>query len=304
MTGILCIDKPVGFTSFDVVAKMRGILHMRKIGHAGTLDPMATGVLPLFLGGAAKAISLLPNQDKQYTATFRLGEESDTQDSTGTVLHRQPVTATESELLAALGQFRGEILQTPPMYSAVKVGGKRLYDLARRGLEVEREARPVTIYALNLVANPQPDTYQIDVRCSKGTYVRTLCHDIGRALGCGAVMTALRRTDSGGFLLADCITIEQAAQRMQQGRLRECLVPLQQVFAPLPRFELTEKQAGHLGNGVKMSLGQFAPPPVPGNIALYDQTGRFLGVGCCEPAAGILRAKKLFATWEDSNEIV
>ena len=193
--GILCIDKPEGFTSFDVVAKLRGIARERRVGHAGTLDPMATGVLPLFFGRATKACDILPRQDKRYLASFKLGVTTDTQDITGTVLSEQTPDADEARVRAAAAGLVGDIMQTPPMYSAVRVNGQRLYELARRGVEVERAARPVTVYSIDFTAcDVQANTFTIDVHCSKGTYIRTLIADIGAALGCGAVMTALRRT--------------------------------------------------------------------------------------------------------------
>ena len=209
--GIIIMDKPQGFTSFDMVAKMRGMLGTRKVGHAGTLDPMATGVLPIFVGRATKCCDLLPDQDKSYTATFELGYTTDTLDATGKLLSKQPVTAGEEQVRAVLERFRGPISQLPPMYSAISIGGKRLYDLARQGSEVERERRPVTIHSLELTAaQPQENRYTIEVNCSKGTYIRTLCADIGEALGCGATMTALRRTCAAGFSLEDALTLEQA----------------------------------------------------------------------------------------------
>lgn len=204
MDGIIILDKPEDFTSFDMVAKMRRLLGTRKVGHAGTLDPMATGVLPIFVGRATKCCDILPNQNKRYTATFQLGYTTDTLDATGRVLTRTEVSATKEDVEKALESFRGEIMQLPPMYSAIQINGKRLYDLARQGIEIEREKRPVTITELNLLsADDTQHIYQIDVACSKGTYIRTLCADIGEALGCGATMTALRRTEAAGFSIAE-----------------------------------------------------------------------------------------------------
>ena len=203
MDGIIILDKPEDFTSFDMVAKMRRLLGTRKVGHAGTLDPMATGVLPIFVGRATKCCDILPNQNKRYTAAFQLGYTTDTLDATGRVLTRTEVSATKEDVEKALESFRGEIMQLPPMYSAIQINGKRLYDLARQGIEIEREKRPVTIMELNLLsADDTQHIYQIDVACSKGTYIRTLCADIGEALGCGATMTALRRTEAAGFSLS------------------------------------------------------------------------------------------------------
>ena len=218
MDGIIILDKPEDFTSFDMVAKMRRLLGTRKVGHAGTLDPMATGVLPIFVGRATKCCDILPNQNKRYTATFQLGYTTDTLDATGRVLTRTEVSATKEDVEKALESFRGEIMQLPPMYSAIQINGKRLYDLARQGIEIEREKRPVTITELNLLsADDTQHIYQIDVACSKGTYIRTLCADIGEALGCGATMTALRRTEAAGFSIADSITLEEAEKLSEEG---------------------------------------------------------------------------------------
>ena len=210
MNGIIVIDKPPRFTSFDVVAVMRGLFGTKKVGHTGTLDPMATGVLPILIGSATKAQDLTPDSGKEYVAGFRLGVVTDTEDSTGTVKETFPVTADEKALESALSHFRGEILQVPPMYSAIQKNGVRLYDLARKGIEVEREARPVTIHELELLEYRQETGEgSIRVRCSKGTYVRTLCHDVGQALGCGGTMAALRRTRVAGFGLDRAVTLEQ-----------------------------------------------------------------------------------------------
>jgi len=209
MDGILCIDKPEGMTSFLCVAVVRRLLGVKKIGHAGTLDPNATGVLPLLIGRATKTLDRLPVQDKSYTATLRFGAVSDTLDVWGQVQETGKPTPSLAEIEAVLPQFRGAILQVPPMASALKKDGVRLYDLARQGIEVEREARPVTVYALELLDyNQQEGLLTLHCACSKGTYIRTLCDDLGRVLGCGAVMTALRRTAAAGYTLDDCITVD------------------------------------------------------------------------------------------------
>lgn len=278
-TGILCIDKPSDFTSFDVVAKMRGITHLRRIGHAGTLDPMATGVLPLFFGRATKACDILPMQDKRYTATFRLGIQTDTQDITGTVLAERPVRSDAQQVQAAAAKFVGDILQTPPMYSAVKINGRKLCDLARKGVEVERPARKITIYSIDfLECDEKAHTYSVDVSCSKGTYIRTLVADIGEALGCGAVLTALRRTMAAGFTLEQCITLEQAQQLAGQGRLFEAGVPVEYAFQSLPKVCLTKRQTKLCLNGV--SLDPFRVEGAKGaeRFAVYSDQGIFLGI--------------------------
>ena len=209
MNGILLIDKEPDWTSNDVVVKLKGILHERRIGHSGTLDPMATGLLVVFVGRATRAIQFAESDSKRYRAALRLGITTDTQDITGNILEKKNASVTQSELEAVLERFHGEIEQVPPMYSAIQIGGRRLYDIARKGGTVERAARPVTIHELN-IAGREGEDWLLDVRCSKGTYIRTLCHDIGRALGCGGCMSALRRTEAGAFRVEEAITIGPA----------------------------------------------------------------------------------------------
>lgn len=294
MDGILCIDKPQEHTSFDVVARMRGIAKTKKIGHGGTLDPMATGVLPLFFGRATKACDILPDQDKSYTATFQLGLVTDTQDSTGEVLARSPVTATKADVAALLPRFVGSQQQLPPMYSAVQIGGQRLYDLARQGIEVEREPRQITIHSLTLLDwDEAAATYTVEAACSKGAYIRTLCHDIGAALGCGAALTALRRTRACGFDLGSCITLEQAQELAAEGSLESALLPVERAFAALPRMELTMKLAAHFCNGVPLSLNQFAAWP-DDLCTVYREDKIFLGLAAPDDEKLQLRQKKLF----------
>lgn len=291
--GILCIDKPEGFTSFDVVAKLRGIARERRVGHAGTLDPMATGVLPLFFGRATKACDILPRQDKRYLASFKLGVTTDTQDITGTVLSEQTPDADEARVRAAAAGLVGDIMQTPPMYSAVRVNGQRLYELARRGVEVERAARPVTVYSIDFTAcDVQANTFTIDVHCSKGTYIRTLVADIGAALGCGAVMTALRRTMAAGFTLAECVTIEQAQQAAQDGAFGTLLRPVETAFCALPSAALNEKQTKMFLNGVRLDIGRVACKRTGDTYAVYAHDRRFLGVA--RERDGLLCMQKLF----------
>ena len=214
MNGILLIDKEPDWTSNDVVVKLKGILHERRIGHAGTLDPMATGLLTVFVGRATRGVQFAESDSKRYRAALRLGVTTDTQDITGTVLEKKNASVTRSELEAVLERFLGKIEQVPPMYSAIQIGGRRLYDIARKGGTVERTPRPVTIHELN-IAGREGEDWLLDVRCSKGTYIRTLCHDIGRALGCGGCMSALRRTEAGAFRVEDAITIGEA-QRLKR----------------------------------------------------------------------------------------
>ncbi len=300
MDGIIIIDKPEDFTSFDVVAKMRRLLGTRKVGHAGTLDPMATGVLPIFVGRATKCCDILPDQNKRYTATFELGYTTDTLDSTGRVLTRTPVQSNRADLLAALDSFRGEIMQLPPMFSAIQINGHRLYDLARQGVEIEREKRPVTISHLELLQSDESaHRYVIDVACSKGTYIRTLCADIGEALGCGATMTALRRTRAAGFGLEDSLTLEQAEQLAQQGKLSERLLPIERVFQELPALTLCAAQERMYRNGVRLDLkrldGMQALGDWSGDLRIYAESGTFLGISYADREQGLLQTRKLFA---------
>lgn len=296
MTGILLIDKPAGFTSFDVIAKMRGITKIRKIGHAGTLDPMATGVLPLFFENATKACDIMPNQDKRYRAQFRLGLTTDTQDITGKILTEMKVTAGTADVLAVLERFRGNIQQLPPMYSAIQVNGQRLYDIAREGKTIEREKRPVTIYELELLeSDDTTHTYTIDVSCSKGTYIRTVCNDIGEALGCGATLTQLCRTEAAGFALRDCITLQEAQQKADEGTLTKCLLPIESVFASLPRITLDERRTQLFQNGVRLDLVRNKIPPIAGSFTVYGEKKGFLGIAHNDYDKNELIMEKLFS---------
>lgn len=285
--GILLIDKPQGFTSFDVIAKLRGITKTKKIGHSGTLDPMATGVLPVFFGRAAKAAGILPRDDKRYLAQVRLGVVTDTQDLTGTVLETHPVGCSQEEILKAAASFTGEIMQVPPMYSALKIGGKKLCDLARQGVEVERPPRPVTIHAME-ARLLGPDLLELDVHCSKGTYIRTLAADIGAKLGCGAALCALRRTMAAGYTLDGCVTMEEC-QGLGQA-LQERLFPVETAFASLPRVELSEKQARLFQNGVRLDAQRLQIKAV-GRVSVYGPQG-FLGTANVERVQ--LSMEKLF----------
>ena len=234
--GVLILDKPSGLTSFDCVARVRRLYHTKKVGHTGTLDPMATGVLPVLIGRTAKAAEYLVTGEKHYLAVLRLGISTDTEDTTGTVLAESPAIPDEMTVLAALDSFRGDILQIPPMVSALKVGGEKLCDLARRGVTVEREPRPITVYSLK--AEKLTDTdYSLDVVCSKGTYIRTLCADIGKKLGCGGAMASLRRAETGGFTLADTHTLEELEAMTDVERF-SLLRPAESLFSDLPRLTL------------------------------------------------------------------
>ncbi len=258
MNGILCVDKPQGYTSFDVIARLRGILKMRRLGHAGTLDPMATGVLPVFVGYATKACGILPNEDKIYTAGFRLGQISDTQDVTGRILETHDFShILDREQIQAVCP-EGEIMQIPPMYSAVSVNGKRLYELAREGKEIARQARPVTIIRMQCEEyHPESGEGVLLVHCGKGTYVRTLIHDMGQALGCGAVMTSLKRTMASGFVIDHALTLEQIQEFAGKNMLDSVLLPVEKAFDTLPRILLSPQQTIHYRNGVKLGLSQL-----------------------------------------------
>ena len=296
LSGILPVDKPAGFTSFDVIAKLRGVTHTRKIGHSGTLDPMATGVLPLFFGTATKACSILPNEDKRYAASLRLGMTTDTEDITGKVLSETPSAVTEERFRAVAAEFVGALMQTPPMYSAVKVGGRPLYDLARKGREVERPAKEIRVYSLDVTAfDEEAQTAQIEVFCGKGTYIRTLIADMGRILGCGAVMTALRRTEAGGFRESECYTIAEVQEMTANGTLEEALLPPRRLFDSLPRLELCDFDARLYQNGVPLELEKRGWGGISGDIAVYDRRGKFLGVSYMDEAENELKLRKLFA---------
>ena len=266
--GIIIIDKPAGWTSMDVCAKLRGILKERRVGHGGTLDPMATGVLPVFVGNATKAVEFAEKGDKEYIAGLRLGIQTNTQDSSGEILETRPVSAGPEELEKALENFRGEILQIPPMYSAIKIQGKKLYELARKGQEVERKPRPVTIYALEILERTGEMEYLLRVRCSKGTYVRTLCHDIGQALGCGGCMSSLRRTMAAGFTLEQAVTLEEV-----QDRGEALLMPVDRFFEGYPAFRLAGARQERLcRNGNPVPAEGLAA----GTYRVYGQEGEFL----------------------------
>lgn len=248
INGIIIIDKEPGFTSHDVVAKLRGICGQKKIGHTGTLDPAATGVLPVCLGSATKLCDMLTDRNKEYVAELLLGVETDTQDTTGQVLSRHAVTVTESEVREACAHFEGDYAQVPPMYSALKVNGKKLYELAREGKEVERQPRHVTIHELEILRLELP-TVKFRTVCSKGTYIRTLCADIGAALGCGGAMQSLRRTAVGAFRLDSALTIGEVQQRKDQGRLAEAVLPVDSVFAECPALHAVGAGVRLLDNG-------------------------------------------------------
>ena len=285
--GILVIDKSAGWTSQDVAAKLRGVFQERRVGHGGTLDPMATGVLPVFIGRATRAAEFLESAEKEYVAGLHLGVVTDTQDTSGTVLETNSVCVTRAQLEAALRQFLGPIEQIPPMYSAIKINGQKLYELARRGQEVARRPRSITIHALELLEGEGAD-WTVRVRCSKGTYVRTLCHDLGRALGCGGCMSSLRRTRAGSFTLAQAVTMQQVLDFAAGQDPQQLLMPVDAVFAAHPPLIVTLGQAAKLKNGAQVKDWQFQP----GTYRVYAEDGEFLLLGRVE--GGVLTTIKSF----------
>ena len=297
MNGILCMNKPQDFTSFDVIGKLRGILHMKRLGHTGTLDPMATGVLPILVGTATKACDILPNQDKTYQATVVFGKATDTLDIWGKPVQDYPEQhVTEAALRAILPEFLGDITQLPPMYSAVSVNGKRLYELARKGETVERPTRTVHIDAITLDAfDETQQTATLTVSCGKGTYIRTLLSDIGQWLGGDAVMTALTRTAACGYPLQDCLTFEQVAAAMADGTLEEHLLPTDSLFSSYPKLRLNAAQERMFCNGVKLDLNRLRNlQPDQDIYTVYGATGTFLGTALADRTQQELRIGKRF----------
>ena len=289
--GILIVDKPAGWTSQDVAAKLRGVFHEKRVGHGGTLDPMATGVLPIFLGRATRAVPFFEHADKVYEAVLRLGLVTDTQDTTGRTLEERPVDITPEQFEAVLARFRGPIQQIPPMYSAVKVNGQKLYALARKGQEVEREARTVVIHELTLLDRDNSQfsilnsQFALRVHCSKGTYVRTLCHDIGAALGCGGCMAGLRRTRAGRYGIEQAHTLDEILADPDPARF---LLPVDSLFADRPRCTVNEAGEHKLRNGASLRTGKLAD----GEYRVYGPAGDFLGL--CAVSGGELRTIKSF----------
>jgi len=283
MNGIVIIDKPEGWTSQDVVSKLRGALHTKRIGHGGTLDPMATGVLPVFVGRATRGVEFFEHAEKTYETVLRLGLTTDTEDITGTVLEEKDAFVTGAMLEAVLSRFRGEIMQVPPMYSALKVNGKKLYELARAGKEVERQPRPVTIHELTLLGM-EADGIHLRVRCSKGTYIRTLCKDIGDALGCGGCMAALRRVQAGEYTIAEAVPLQTLLDSDDPGQY---LRPVDSMFRNDPAVTLTEKQELRCRNGNSFTLGI-----ADGTYRVYSQAGEFLALS--KVYSGVMSTIKSF----------
>ena len=299
MNGVLLIDKPKEFTSFDVIAVVRGVTGQRKAGHTGTLDPNATGVLPVLLGSATKAQELIPNHDKKYIADFKLGITTDTLDIWGSELSRCEPDVSEEQLLLALEAFRGEIRQTPPMYSAVQKNGQRLYDLARKGIEVEREKRRVTVYSLELTEfDREKQSGRLEIFCSKGTYVRAIIDDIGKQLGCGAVMTALRRTEACGFSLDNCLTLDELKELKERNELSNALLPVEGLFREYNSLYISPMQAKRFSNGGALDISRTAlgsdPPEDKTILRIKERKGGFLGLGIIDSDSNIIKIYKLF----------
>ena len=283
MNGIVIVDKPQGWTSQDVTARLRRVFNTRRIGHGGTLDPMATGVLPVFVGRATRGVEFFEHAEKTYEAVIRLGLVTDTQDISGAVLEEREVSLSEEEFLGILQQFRGEIMQIPPMYSALKVNGQKLCDLARKGQEVERKPRPITVYQLD-AADFDGLTARLTVRCSKGTYIRTLCHDIGQALGCGGCMQALRRISAGAYTIEEAVPLQELLETAEPEKY---LCPVDSMFRAFPALTLTAKQETRCRNG-----NAFSRNAADGTYRVYSGSGEFLALSRIEN--GVMSTVKSF----------
>ena len=283
MNGIVIVDKPQGWTSQDVTARLRRVYATRRIGHGGTLDPMATGVLPVFVGRATRGVEFFEHAEKTYETVLLLGRTTDTQDVTGATLAEKPVHLSPADIERALPRFRGDILQVPPMYSALKVNGKKLYELARKGQEVERQPRPITVFELTNLGF-DGTRLSLRVRCSKGTYIRTLCQDIGEALGCGGCMEALRRVRAGEYGIEDAVPLEQL---LESETPEQYLRGLDTMFAHCPAVILTPNQEKRCRNG-----NPFSSPLPQGTYRAYSQSGEFLMLAKVED--GVMTTVKSF----------
>lgn len=286
MNGIILVDKPQDWTSHDVVAKLRGVLHERRIGHSGTLDPLATGLLVVFVGRATRAVEFAEADSKEYITGLHLGVSTDTQDITGNIVASSGALPDEAALREAIGRFIGDIEQIPPMYSAIKIGGKKLYELARRGESVERAPRKITVSAID-IAGRDGDDYILNISCSKGTYVRTLCSDIGEALGCGACMSSLRRTRAGAFSVDEAHSLADIEAAAREGRLSDIILPVDTLFASFPKLTVSQSAAKRLKNGniIKISAED-------GDYRVYSDPEEFLLLGRVE--GGKLKTIKSF----------
>lgn len=278
MTGIICLDKPCDMTSFMAVKRASRILGVKKAGHTGTLDPMATGVLVIMLGHCTRFIELLPEHKKGYTARVKLGLTTDTLDITGEVLSESPVNVTPEQLLSAAEKFKGDILQTPPMYSALKKDGERLYDLARKGIEIEREQRQITIEKLEIYDFDGIE-FSMDVTCSAGTYIRSLCDDIGQELGCGAVMTELRRTEANGFSIDNSVTLEDLEKLVSENNAQSVVTSVEKALMSYPEITVTKPQANRFHNGGALGYERLHGNFPVGIYRVYSPERKLLGLG-------------------------
>ncbi len=302
MDGIINIYKEAGYTSFDVVAKLRGILKERKIGHTGTLDPEATGVLPVCIGKATKLCELMLDKEKTYEAVMLLGVTTDTEDMTGKILETKQVQVTEEDVVRAAEKFTGVYEQIPPMYSALKVDGKRLYELAREGKEIERKPRTVEIYEntpLSMIHNEAGTVEQVilNVRCSKGTYIRSLLRDMGEYLGCGACMKSLKRTQAGAFSITDAMTLAEVEQARDEGRLSDIIQPIDSFLMKYPAVSVLPEFEKYLYNGNQLSLNMLSEKVNPSDgdgFRVYDITGKLIGLYLYRMSRKQLQPEKMF----------
>ncbi len=293
MTGFVFLNKDEGMTSFFAASRLRRLFSTKKVGHTGTLDPMATGVLPVAVGGATRFIDFIPDSDKSYRARFLLGKTTDTLDITGQVLTESEVNVKREDIEKILPEFRGEIFQVPPMYSALKKDGVRLYDLARQGIEVEREKRQITVYSLELTDYEGENEFEIEVSCSKGTYIRTLIDDIGRMLGCGAVMTKLERTAANGVDIADCITLDELTALFEKGEISASLHKVDRLL-PYDIIKVTDNQAKRFANGGELDCERLKVDVNPGLYRVYSRDDRFLGLGEITDEKTQLKVKRVY----------
>lgn len=305
MNGVIVVNKPEGFTSFDVVAVLRKLCNERKIGHCGTLDPNATGVLPVLLGRAAKAQDILPNHDKTYRATFTLGKVTDTLDIWGQVVSEEKTQVTKDDILSVIPEFTGEVMQIPPMYSAVQIDGKRLYDLARQGIEVERKARKITVYSLELIEfDEKSQSGTLQVSCSKGTYIRTLIDDIAKKLCSGGCMTSLVRESACGFSLKESYTLDELRELSAKGEIEKTLLSTESLFVTYKEVKVSAQQAKRFANGGALSIDRIREKPemIDSNIyRVKAPTGDFMGLARYEAESRELKIYKQFADYAQFN---
>lgn len=293
MTGFVFLNKDEGMTSFFAASRLRRIFSTKKVGHTGTLDPMATGVLPVAVGGATRFIDFIPDSDKSYRARFLLGKTTDTLDITGEVLTESEVNVKREDIEKIIPDFTGEIFQVPPMYSALKKDGVRLYDLARQGIEVEREKRQITVYSLYLTDYEGENEFEIDVSCSKGTYIRTLIDDMGKRLGCGAVMTKLERTKANGVDIADCLTLGELTALCEKGEEESSLHTVDRLL-PYDIIKVTDNQAKRFSNGGELDTERLKIIPEAGLYKVYSREDRFLGLGEITEDKTQLKVKRVY----------